>query len=206
MSLSINAHAVVKPEVRTPQYSSSHLISTFHQVRLSSGLSPILCFSRSFDLVLLISFCNFSELRVLLVFFRPYFDHCPLLFFLTLMATAGPTSEISVPGSHVSILLVGHSFIRRLVGYLDDQHIENFNLCDSYKVDFLASRVSTMPNLWANFSDILVKSPDVVYAEICSNDIARGRDRISLADDVFQFANCLLAHGVTTVVLGQVFF
>ena len=63
-----------------------------------------------------------------------------------------------------------------------------------------------MPNLWANFSDILVKSPDVVYAEICSNDIARGRDPISLADDVFQFANCLLAHGVTTVVLGQVFF
>ena len=103
-----------------------------------------------------------------------------------------------LPGSHVSILLVGHSFIRRLVGYLDDQHIENFNLCDSYKVDFLASRtVSTMPNLWANFSDILVKSPDVVYAEICSNDIARGRDPISLADDVFQFANCLLAHGVT---------
>ena len=44
----------------------------------------------------MISFCNFSELRVLLVFFRPYFDHCPLLFFLTLMATAGPTSEISV--------------------------------------------------------------------------------------------------------------
>ena len=63
-----------------------------------------------------------------------------------------------------------------------------------------------MPNLWANFSDILVKSPDVVYAEICSNDIARSRDPISLADDVFQFANCLLAHGVTTVVLGQVFF
>ena len=140
------------------------------------------------------------------VFFRPYFDHCALLFFLTLMATAGPTSEISVPGSHVSILLVGHSFILRLVEYLDDQHIENFNICDSYKVDFLASRVSTMPNLWANFPDILVKSPDVVYAEICSNDIARGRDPISLADDVFQFANCLLAHGVTTVVLGQVFF
>ena len=123
------------------------------------------------------------------------------------MATARPTSENSVPGSPMSILVVGHSFVRRLVGYLDDQHIENFNLCDaSYKVDFLASRVSTMPNLWANFSDILVKSPDVVYAEICSNDIARGRDPISLADDVFQFANCLLAHGVKTVVLSQVFF
>ena len=143
----------------------------------------------------------------ILCFIRPIFYHCPLLFFLALMATARPTSENSVPGSPMSILVVGHSFVRRLVEYLDDQHIENFNLCDaSYKVDFLASRVSTMPNLWANFSDILVKSPDVVYAEICSNDIARGRDPISLADDVFQFANCLLAHGVKTVVLGQVFF
>ena len=123
------------------------------------------------------------------------------------MATARPTSGNSVPGSPMSILVVGHSFVRLLVGYLDDQHIENFNPCDaSYKVDFLASRVLTMPNLRANFSDILVKSPDVVYAEICSNDIARGRDPIFLADDVFQFANCLLAHGVKTVVLGQVFF
>ena len=117
------------------------------------------------------------------------------------------TSENAVPGSPISILLVGHSFVQRLVGYLDDQHIENFKLCDaSYKVDFLASRVSTMPNLWANFSDMSVKSPDVVYAEICSNDIAGGRDPISLADDVFQFANCLLAHGVKTVCVRLGFF
>ena len=123
------------------------------------------------------------------------------------MATARPTSENAVPGSPMSILLVGHSFVRRLVRYLEDQHIENLNLCDaSYKVDFLDSGRSTMPKLWAKFSDVLVKSPDIVYAEICSNDIVGGRDPISLADDVFQFANCLLAHGVKTVVLGQVIF
>ena len=95
------------------------------------------------------------------------------------MATARPTSENAVPGSPMSILLVGHSL-----------------------VDFLDSGCSTMQKLWSKFSDILVKSPDVVYAEICSNDIVGGRDPISLADDVFQFANCLLAHGVKTVVLG----
>ena len=102
----------------------------------------------------------------ILCFIRPIFYHCPLLFFLALMATARPTSGNSVPGSPMSILVVGHSFVQRLVGYLDDQHIDNFNLCDaSYKVDFLASRVSTMPNLWENFTDILVKSPDVVYGK-----------------------------------------
>ena len=112
------------------------------------------------------------------------------------MATSRPTSENAAWLAHVNPS--GRPFLC-LVGYLEDQHIENFNLCDaSYKVDFLDSGCSTMPKLWANFSDILVKSPDVVYAEICSNDIARGRDPISLADDVFQFANGLLAHGVKT--------
>ena len=115
------------------------------------------------------------------------------------MAMARPfvTSENVVPGP-TSILLVGHSFLRRLVGYLRDQHIDNFNLYhDSYKVDVLASGGLTMPKLWAQI-------PDVVYAEISSNDIAGGRDPVSLADDVFKFANCLLVHGVRTVVL--VFF
>ena len=63
-----------------------------------------------------------------------------------------------------------------------------------------------MPKLWAQIPDILVHSPDLVYAEISSNDIVGGRDPVSLADDVFKFANCLLEHGVRTVVLGQVFF
>ena len=73
------------------------------------------------------------------------------------------------------------------------------------KLTFLLRGVRPCRN-FGRFSDILVKSPDVVYVEICSNDIVGGRDPISLADDVFQFANCLLAHGVKTVVLGQVFF
>ena len=63
-----------------------------------------------------------------------------------------------------------------------------------------------MPKLCAQIPDILVHAPDRVYAEISSNDIAGRRDPVSLADDVFKFANCLLEHGVRTVVLGQVFF
>ena len=124
------------------------------------------------------------------------------------MATARPsvTLEDFVPGP-TSILLVGHSFLRRLVGYLQDQRIDNFNLYHaSYKVEVLSSGGLTMPKLWAKIPDILVHSPELVYAEISSNDIAGGREPLSLADDVFNFANCLLAHGVRTVVLGQVFF
>ena len=124
------------------------------------------------------------------------------------MATARPfeTSENYVPGP-TSILLVGHSFVRRLVDYLQDQHVDNFNLChESYKVNVLASGGLTMPKLWKKISDILIASPDIVYAEISSNDIAVGRDPLSLADDVYNFANALLANGIRTVVLGQVFF
>ena len=62
---------------------------------------------------------------------------------------------------------------------------------ESYKVDVLASGGLTMPKLWKIFSPM--------------NDIAGGRDPLSSADDVYIFANCLLANGVRTVVLVQVF-
>ena len=68
------------------------------------------------------------------------------------METAQPfvTSENVVNGP-TSILLVGHSFVRRLVDYLQDQHVDNFNLChESYKVNVLASGGLTMP--WSKWT------------------------------------------------------
>ena len=92
------------------------------------------------------------------------------------------------------LFLVGHSFVRRLFVYLLEQHVYIVNLfkCfESYKVDVLASGGLTMPKLWKIFSPM--------------NDIAGGRDPLSLADDVYMFANCLLANDVRTMVLVQVF-
>ena len=67
--------------------------------------------------------------------------------FSIIMETAQPfvTSENFVNGP-TSILLVGHSFVRQLVDYLQDQHVDNFNLChESYKGNVLASGGLTMP-------------------------------------------------------------
>ena len=86
------------------------------------------------------------------------------------------------------MLLVGHSFIRRLADYALVSGTMNLGLNEcNCQVAFFAQRGLTLRKLVPLTDEVLSRQPDVVFLEIGCNEIDRVAPFV-LAEHVFQFA------------------
>ena len=104
----------------------------------------------------------------------------------------------------VSILLVGHSFIRRLANYALSTESLNMGLSKGdCKITFVGRGGMTVPRLRGKAVEILTSCrPDVIFLEIGTNDISTA-DPLRLAADLFELAQWFIARGVRRVVISQ---
>ena len=106
----------------------------------------------------------------------------------------------------VNLLIVGHSFVRRLANYALSAGEMNMNLNEGdCAVTIIGKGGMSVHQLRSHFDEIVSRGPDVLYVEIDSIDIS-GRDPLDLADEVFELARSFLARGVRRVVIAQIFF
>ena len=106
----------------------------------------------------------------------------------------------------VNVLIVGHSFVRRLATYALSVGELNMRLNrGDCSVTFISRGGMSLPQLRSRFDDIVSRAPHVLYIEIGCIDIS-GQDPLSLATEVFELARSFSACGVCRVVIGQIFF
>ena len=107
----------------------------------------------------------------------------------------------------LSILLVGHSFIRRLANYALSTDSLNMGLSKGdCKITFVGRGGMTVPRLRGKAVQFLTSCrPDVIFLEIGTNDLSTA-DPLRLAADVFELAQWLVSRGVRRVVISQIFF
>ena len=105
------------------------------------------------------------------------------------------------------ILLVGHSFVRRLAHYALSARTMNMGLDDRYAVTFVGRGGLTLARLRQMAADLIARNADVIYIDIGTNEIGTGRfEPLNLADEVFEFAKLLTEAGVRRVVISHIFF
>ena len=108
-----------------------------------------------------------------------------------------------------NIVIVGHSFVRRLGDYLRRTYGQYFNMgldFDRAFVTFLHQGGLTAAGARRNFVDHIISlGPDIVYIELGSNDLCHPRLSPQDVGDCLQdLANDLIQRGVHFVMLGQV--
>ena len=101
----------------------------------------------------------------------------------------------------VNLLIVGHSFVRRLANYALSAREMNMNLNEGdCVITFIGKCGMSVHKLPSHFGEIVSRGPDVLYVEIGTIDIS-GRDPLDLADEVFELARSFSARGVRRVVI-----
>ena len=106
----------------------------------------------------------------------------------------------------LSMLLVGHSFIRRLADYALVSRTMYLGLNEGdCQVSFFARGGLTLRKLMPLTDEVLSCQPDVVFLEIGCNEVDRVAPFV-LADQVFQYAKMLVTRGVRRVTVSQIFF
>ena len=106
----------------------------------------------------------------------------------------------------LKVLIVGHSFVRRLANYALSIGEMNMRLNKGdCAVSFIGRGGMTVPKLRQKIDEIVSRRPYVLFIEIGTNDVS-GRDPLRLADEVFELARSLVARGVRRVVISQMFF
>ena len=105
----------------------------------------------------------------------------------------------------LSMLLVGHSFIRRLANYALVSGTMNLGLEEGgCQVSYIGRGWGlTLRKLIPLTDEIMSRKPAVLYVEIGCNDL----DKIApfvLADDVFLYAEMLVSCGVNRVIISQI--
>ena len=105
-----------------------------------------------------------------------------------------------------SMLLVGHSFIRRLADYALVSGTMNLGLNEGdCQVSFFARGGLTLRKLMPLTDEVLSRQPDVVFLEIGCNEVDRVAPFV-LAHQVFQYAKMLVTRDVRRVIVSQIFF
>ncbi len=120
------------------------------------------------------------------------------------------TYELDFPplsGSY-SVLLVGHSFVKRLAQYARDRGCPNMALDPAqYHLSYLSKGGMKLSHLLAQVEDIRHRRPDVIFLEIGTNDLASGTDPQTLALEVRRFSVYLLNQlHVRAVCVSQITF
>jgi hypothetical protein len=106
------------------------------------------------------------------------------------------------------VLILGHSFVRRLGDFVDNRlegTVSNFDLpCD---VSFIGTGGCKLPHLWIQLPRILATRPDIVVLDIGTNDLSSPSCIPGdLADSVYQFAMYLVSDcGVKAIHIAQIF-
>lgn len=114
--------------------------------------------------------------------------------------TPGPTVRLP-------ILLLGHSFVKRLTAFALQRGCHNMALHTNNEVFFHGIGGLSFPGLSAEIDMVRSLGPKVVFIDIGSNDLSGGADPAALAHSVFNFAKHLTTHqGVSVVIVSQVFF
>ena len=105
----------------------------------------------------------------------------------------------------VNLLIVGHSFVRRLANYALSAGEMNMNLNEGdCAVTFIGKGGMSVHQLRSHFDEIVYRGQDVLYVEIVTIDISR-RHPLDIADEVFELARSFSARGVRRVVIAQIF-
>lgn len=114
--------------------------------------------------------------------------------------------------THVNILVLGHSFTRRLQKWCVDNHLANMNLDPNrFQVYWHGISGGTImhparpKSLWSEMDVACNLGADIVFLDIGSNDLC---DRHTSAEALFQqllaFARALISSSCRTVVFSQI--
>jgi len=107
--------------------------------------------------------------------------------------------------SRDTVLIVGHSFIRRL-----ERHVRRSGgarRLDGYYIEFLGlpgADVGRLHGYIRRYQDL--SRIRAVYLEIGSNDLSTLRPVDDVVDDIIRFAHYLIRYGVRRVVIGEILF
>ena len=108
------------------------------------------------------------------------------------------------------VVCLGHSFIRRLQVFCANSTGQSINLGldpDKRVVSFVHSSGMHVHQLTQYTAQVLLNTPSLVIIDIGTNDLqATSALPHVLASQVFQFAKSLVAAGVRSVVIMEVFF
>ena len=108
-----------------------------------------------------------------------------------------------------NIVIVGHSFVRRLGDFLRRNYGQYFNMgldFDRAFITFMHQGGLTVEAARRNLvENIISLAPDIVYIELGSNDLCHPRrGPQEVGDSLQNLANDLIQRGVHFVMLGQV--
>ena len=104
------------------------------------------------------------------------------------------------------VVIVGHSFVRRLAHYALSIEKMNLNLRENdCAISFIGRGGLTEPKLRGMTAAILARRPAILFIEIGTNDVANRQPK-QLAESVFAFAESLAHRGVRRVIISQIFF
>jgi hypothetical protein len=129
--------------------------------------------------------------------------------FVCILISAICDSPMASPRPRPRVLVLGHSFVRRLSVFVDNHcegSVPNFDLpCD---VTFIGTGGIKISHLWDQLPRILNSSPDIVILDIGTNDLAMPGEIVpgEIADCVYQFAVHLFTEcGVKAVHIAKIF-
>ena len=130
--------------------------------------------------------------------------YSPLLLRTTGITILTVTLCLAMSAEHgvVNVVIVGHSFVRRLALSAGELNMR-LNRGDC-AVTFISRSGMRLAQLRSQFDDIVSRGPHVLYMEIGCIDIS-GQDPLSLAAEVFDLAWSFFSRGVCRVVIGQIF-
>ena len=114
------------------------------------------------------------------------------------------------------VLIIGHSFIRRLQGFMKEHDKDpKFNVTEVQAIEWLFRGGLTLEHIWDSFSSrptsILAKAlrkfrPTHVYLEIGTNELKTATHNEACAIQAY-ISDCVqwvLARGVRCVILGKI--
>lgn len=99
------------------------------------------------------------------------------------------------------VLIVGHSFVRRLGDFLDWKEVE----VRGHRVTFCGKGGATVATLRAKLDRMNVANFCMVYVEIGTNDLCSKSGSI-VASNVWALVAYLRTHGAAQVIFGEVLF
>lgn len=105
------------------------------------------------------------------------------------------------------ILILGHSFVKRLTRFAIDRGCHNMALGEKYEVFFHGISGLKLAGLTREIDMVQTLRPTIVFLEIGTNDLASGAVGPELAHEVSRFARRLISHHhVEVVIISQVVF
>ena len=109
--------------------------------------------------------------------------------------------------ARTSVLVLGHSFVRRAFDYMQTKDLRNLNLpSEHFIVTFSGRGGASLDVMSALYTDCGF-TPDLVILDIGTNDLASvtcTRQATNIASRAFDFALHLIAQGVKHVVILEV--